>query len=412
MTTTKLSTLLSPAFRDVHKALKDGTANQFVLKGGRGSTKSSYVSVEFILQLLKHPELHGVVMRQVANTMRTTVFAQYLWSITELGLYDKFKATTSPMELTYKKTGQKIMFFGADDPGKLKSMKVPFGYTGLLHLEELDQFKGEEAVRNIEQSILRGGQIAIEWKTFNPPKTRLNWANKYCMKDKPMQLIHSSDYRSVPPEWLGERFINDAEYLKQINPKAYEHEYLGIPNGNGGNVFEFLEIREITDEEISQMDRIYNGCDWGWYPDQYAFLRTYYDSTREKIYLLDELYVNKWSNEQTAKWIKGKGYDDYVIICDSAEPKSIADYREFGLPARGAVKGPGSIEYGFKWLQKRTIVIDPERTPNAYKEFTDYEYERDKDGNVISGYPDGNDHAVSALRYAYNSVIMRGGSSA
>lgn len=412
MTTIKLSEILAPSFVEVHKALKDGTANQFVLKGGRGSTKSSYVSVEFILQLIKHPNLHGVVMRQVANTMRTTVFAQYLWAITELGLYDKFKATTSPMELTYKKTGQKIFFFGADDPGKLKSMKVPFGYTGLLHLEELDQFKGEEAVRNIEQSILRGGSIAIEWKTFNPPKTRLNWANKYCMKDKPMQLIHSSDYRSVPPEWLGERFINDAEYLKQINPAAYEHEYLGIPNGNGGNVFEFLEIREITDEEISHMDRIYQGEDFGWYPDQYAFLRTYYDSAREKIFFLDELYVNKWSNAQTGEWIKEKGYGDYAIIADSAEPKSIADHRDMGLPVRGAVKGPGSIEYGFKWLQCRTLVIDPNRTPNAYKEITEYEYDRDKDGNVISGYPDGNDHLISALRYQYEPLFNRRGNSA
>ncbi len=177
-------------------------------------------------------------------------------------------------------------------------------------------------------------------------------------------------------------------------------------------MFDKLEIRTITDDEISRMDRIFQGVDWGWYPDQYAFLRTYYDSAREKIYLLDELYVNKWSNEQTAAWIKERGYDDYGMICDSAEPKSVGDYRNAGLAARGAVKGPGSVEYGFKWLQSRTLVIDPARTPNAHKEITTYEYERDKDGNVITGYPDGNDHAISALRYAYEPHFNKRGNSA
>ena len=157
------------------------------------------------------------------------------------------------------------------------------------------------------------------------------------------------------------------------------------------------------------MDRIYAGVDFGWYPDQYCYLRTYYDAAREKIYLIDELYVNKWSNDKTAKWIKQKGYDDYTMICDSAEPKSINDYRDEGLPARGAVKGPGSIEYGFKFLQTKTIVMDPNRTPNACKEIKAYEYPRDKDGNIISGYVDGNDHAISALRYAYEPLFNKRG---
>ena len=116
--------------------------------------------------------------------MRTTVFAQYVWAITELGLYSRFKPTVSPMEITYRPTVQKIMFFGADDPGKIKSIKVPFGYIGLLHFEELDQFAGEEEIRNLEQSVLRGGPIALEFKSFNPPRTAINWANKY------LSLIH------------------------------------------------------------------------------------------------------------------------------------------------------------------------------------------------------------------------------
>ena len=141
-------------------------------------------------------------------------------------------------------------------------------------------------------------------------------------------------------------------------------------------------------------------------------MRTYYNAAQEKIYLLDELYVNKTPNEQTGQWIINHGYGDYVIICDSAEPKSVNDFRDMGLPARGAAKGPGSVEYGFKWLQRRTLVIDPRRTPNAYREIIEYEYDRDKDGNVISGYPDGNDHAISALRYAYEPLFNKRGTRA
>lgn len=152
--------------------------------------------------------------------------------------------------------------------------------------------------------------------------------------------------------------------------------------------------------------------DWGWYPDQYAFLRTYYDSAREKIYLIDENYVNKTSNAVTGQWIIDHGYDDYIINCDSAENKSVEDYVALGLPARGAIKGPGSVDYGFKWLQTRTLVIDPRRTPAAYNEIINYEYERDKDGTVISGYPDVNDHAISARRYAYEPLFIRRGNSA
>lgn len=411
MTTIRLSEILAPSFLDVHRALKAGEANQFVLKGGRGSTKSSFVSIEMILQLIKHPDIHAVVMRKVANTMRTTVFAQYVWAYTTLGLYDKFKATVSPMEIIYKPTGQKIMFFGADDPGKIKSIKVPFGYIGLLHLEEIDQFSGAEEVRNIEQSVLRGGAVSIEFKSFNPPKTMMNWANKYCMLEKPGQMIHSSDYRSVPRDWLGDRFINDAEYLKSVNPSAYEHEYLGIPNGNGGMVFDNVLAEEITDEQISHFDRVLNGLDWGYYPDPWAFNRMHFDSARRTLYIFDELQARKKGNRETADMLIAHGitYADR-ITADSAEPKSVGDYKAYGLDCRGAAKGPGSIEYSMKWLQSLVkIVIDPKRCPHTFEEFTTYEYERNKDGEVISGYPDGNNHHIDACRYATEHIWRRRG---
>lgn len=399
-------------FHQAIRDIRDKEHLEYVFKGGRGSTKSTTVGMTIVELMKNNHDIHAVVCRKVGNTIKDSVYNKIKWAIGKQEFTEEFDSKLSPMEITLKATGQKIYFRGADDPDKIKSINPEFGYIGILWFEELDQFAGPEEIRKIEQSAIRGGNLAWIFKSFNPPKTMNNWANKYVLEPKENRIVHSSTYLDVPKEWLGQPFVDEAEHLKEVNPNAYEHEYMGIANGNGGNVFEYLEIRDITDEEIVRMDRIFAGVDYGWYPDAFCYLRTYYDSAREKIYLIDELYVNKWSNSKTADWIKKKGYDDYTMICDSAEPKSVNDFRDAGLPARGAIKGPGSIEYGFKFLQTKTIVIDPKRTPNAYKEITEYEYDRDKEGNVISGYPDGNDHAISALRYAYEPLFNRRGYSA
>lgn len=396
------------AIRDI----RDKKHLEYVFKGGRGSTKSTTVGMTIVELMKNNHDIHAVVCRKVGNTIKDSVYNKIKWAIGKQEFTEEFDSKLSPMEITLKATGQKIYFRGADDPDKIKSINPEFGYIGILWFEELDQFAGPEEIRKIEQSAIRGGNLAWIFKSFNPPKTMNNWANKYVLEPKENRIVHSSTYLDVPKGWLGQPFIDEAEHLKEVNPNAYEHEYMGIANGNGGNVFEYLEIRDITDEEISHMDKIFQGCDWGFFPDPYAFIRLYYNHNTEKIYLIDEIYENKWSNRKSADEILKRKYDDYTITCDSAEPKSINDYRDVGLPARGAIKGPGSVEYSMKWLQTRTIVIDPKRTPNAYKEFSEYEYERDKDGNVISGYPDENNHLVDACRYATESLWKRRGNNA
>lgn len=410
--TCKLSEIVSPAFWDSHRAIKSGIVNELVEKGGRGSAKSSYISIELILQLILHPECHAVVFRKVGNTLRTSVFAQVCWAIATLGLSNRFKTTVNPMECTFTDTKQKILFFGLDDPGKLKSIKLPFGYIGICWFEELDQFAGPEQVRNVEQSVFRGGQYSLCLKSFNPPITKDNWANRYVLEEKLGRMVHHSTYLTTPEKWLGPRFLSDAEHLKTVDERAYRHEYMGEAIGTGGNVFEKLELRKITDKEIASFDRIYQGVDFGWFPDPFAFIRLHYDRARETIYLLDEIYENKLPNENAAQRIRENGYTDAYVTCDSAEPKSIADLRACGLPAKEAVKGPGSVDYGMKWLQKRKIVIDIRRTPNAYEEFAHYEYERDKNGEFISGYPDADNHLIDATRYALERVFRRMGVTA
>lgn len=399
--------MIAPTFAPVHFDVQERAHSEYVFPGGRGSTKSSYVSMEVIDLLMRYEQMHAVVLRQVADTLRGSVYQQIIWAISALGLENEFNCTVSPLEITRRSTGQKIYFRGADDPGKIKSIKVPFGYIGIVWFEELDQFSGEESVRKIEQSVIRGGDMAFKFKTFNPPKSANNWANQYIKIPREDRLVTESNYLTVPPKWLGKPFLDDAEFLKATNPIAYENEYLGVANGVGGNVFDNVLVREISDDELAQFDRIYRGVDWGWYPDPFAYVAMYYDAARLRLVIIDEYRCNKQSNAQTAEALKRRGVGkNTMVICDSAENKSIGDYCEAGIFARPAAKGPGSVEYGMKWLQSlNEIVIDNRRCPETTREFLEYEYARDKEGNVITGYPDANNHSIDAVRYALEDVI-------
>lgn len=414
--------VIAPDFIKSYRAVRSGKYSEFLEYGGRGSTKSSFISLMIIELIKNNPSMHAMAMRQVADTMRDSVFAQLKWAVEWLGLSDEFKFTVSPMEVTYIPTGQKIYFRGADDPGKIKSIKPVFGYIGILWFEELDQFHGAEAVRTIEQSI-RGGEKIYMFKSWNPPRTTASWVTKYAMVPKAGQWQHKSDYRDVPEEWLGQPWLDEAKHLAEVNPKAYDHEYLGIANGNGGMVFENVVTRRITDEEIAQFDHIRHGLDWGYFPDPVSFGKMHYDAARCKLYIFGEYRANKKSNRQV--WdelisnglitvIKDKkgnptGYPD-LIIADSAEPKSIGDFRDYGANIRGAEKGPDSVDYSIKWLQSLVeIIIDPVRCPYHAEEFLSYELEQDKNGEFISAYPDKNNHAIDDVRYALNLIWRRRG---
>ena len=413
MSEIKLSSLIGPSYFGVTRDVFAHKYTHYTFLGGRGSLKSSTISVINPLLLVKHPNLHACVFRKVGNTIRDSVFQQYIWAIGELGMAHLWKATVTPFELTYKPTGQKIMFRGADDPMKIKSVKVPFGYIGVTHFEELDQFAGRAEIRTILQSTMRGGSEFWNFESFNPPISRDNWANLDSEEERPDRLIHRSTYLEAPAEWLGAQFLAEAEYLRQVDYRAYEHEYLGKAVGTGADVFENLEIREISEEEISHFDRILNGEDWGYFPDPWAFNRCYYNSAQRALYVFDELHGNKLDNEATANLLKAHGIGKAdKITADSAEPKSIADHNKYGLSVHGAVKGPGSVERSMIWLQSLSkIVIDPRRCPETKAEFSAYEYERTRDGQIMSGYPDADNHHIDAVRYATESIWSRPGNA-
>ena len=365
MSEVRLSSVIGPTYYEMARDVINHGHTHYDLSGGRGSLKSSAVSLLVPILIVQHPDLHALVLRKVGNTLRDSVYAQYIWGIAELGMAAYWDAKVSPMELVYKPTGQKIMFRGADDPMKIKSIKVPFGYIGITHFEEKDQFAGRREIRTILQSTMRGGSLFWNFESYNPPISRDNWANIDSDEPRPDRLCHKSTYLEAPPEWLGDQFLAEAEYLKETNEKAYQHEYLGIPVGTGSDVFENVTVREIPDEELRTFDRIYNGIDWGYFPDPWAFNRVHFDTARRTLYIFDEMTANKLGNKETADLLLEHGLTrEDRITADSAEPKSIADYNKYGLKCFGAVKGAGSVERSMHWLQGlNEIVIDPVRCP-------------------------------------------------
>lgn len=408
----RLTDCIAPAFYPVHWDIAEYGHTYYDLYGGRGSTKSSFISVEMVMGIMDDPAANAIIFRKVASTISTSVFEQILWAIDALGVNDLWKTTTNPHRAVYLPTGQVILFRGLDKAKKLKSIKVARGYIKYLWFEELDEFSGEEEIRSVQQSVLRGGPRYVVFKSFNPPISVSNWANKYVLKPHRGAYRHKSCYLDVAPEWLGQQFFDDAEDLKQTNYRAYQHEYLGDAVGTGGEVFDNLEIRQISDAEISGFANIYMGIDWGWYPDPFHWGKMHYDSARKTLHIFDELRCWKTSNAETwNRLVMQKGVTSQdLIVADSAEPKSVGDYRDYGALCRPAIKGPDSVRYGMKWLQSlKKIVIDPYRCPYTAQEFAEYEYERTKDDEIISSYPDANNHSIDCIRYALERVYKRKG---
>lgn len=405
--------IIADVFKPVSLDILRGGHAEYFFKGGRGSTKSSFISIEIIIGLMRDERANAIVYRRVANTIKDSVYEQLIWAIDMLGLTAAFKLRKSPFEIERIKTGQRILFRGADDPMKSKSIKLKKGhYFKYLWFEELAEFRGMEDIRTIKQSILRGVDRAFTLYSYNPPKSAQCWVNAEAMKPTPGRLVHTSNYLDVPPEWLGEAFIDEAERLRTTNERAYRNEYLGEVTGTGGQVFDNLTIRAISDEEINAFGYTYSGLDFGWYPDPAHFVRCAYNPNTRKLWIYDEYRTVKTSNRDIYDHLREhKGLTSAEeVIADSAEMKSIADMRAYGMRCIGATKGPGSVRTGIRWLQTMAeIIIDPARCPATAKEFTEYEYEKDRDGNPVDAFPDANNHGIDAVRYALNRVWQRKG---
>ena len=309
------------------------------------------------------------------------------------------------MEIIFIPRGNKFIFRGLDDPQKIKSIKSAKYPIAFAWFEEVAEIKTEDELSMVINSVLRGElPDKLNYKIFlsyNPPKRKQSWVNKkFEIHVLPKNTyVHHSIYLDNPH--ISKAFIEEANEIKIRNEFKYRWEYLGEPIGSGVVPFSNLEFKTITNEEIFQFDNIRQGNDFGYATDPMAFVRLHYDKKKRVIYFIDEIFGVKMSIRELASKIKSKGYDDFSVICDSAEPRSIAELREYGIKALKAKKGPGSIEFGENWLDDlQAIVIDPNRTPNIAREFENIDYQTDKDGNVRAKLEDKDNHSIDATRYA------------
>lgn len=408
MSEVRLSEILAPSFKPVHKAIKQGKYTHYWLGGGRGSTKSSFTAIEIVLGIMRDHDANAVSLRKVKDTLKDSVFEQLQWAIELLGVSQYWHESVSPLSLTYLPTGQKIIFRGADKPKKIKSIKFSKGYCKFIWYEEVDEFSGMEEIRMINQSLMRGGPKFIVFYSYNPPKSANNWVNTEVQLTREDRLFHHSNYLTVPKEWLGEQFIIEAEHLKETKPTSYQHEYLGEVTGTGGEVFDNVKIRHISDEEISEFYNIKRAIDYGYSIDPLSYTVSHYDRKKKRLYIFHELYKVGMSNRDLYLHIKEENKDNELIKAESAEPKSNNELRQYGLRVTPVKKGPDSIKYGIKFLQSlEEIVIDDIRCPNTAHEFLTYELDKDTNGNFKANFPDRNNHSIDSIRYGLNDEIMK-----
>lgn len=413
--------LIGRDFFRPHMLIAREAQTEFWCKGGRGSLKSSWASIELVKHIEDHPGEHAAAVMKRKNSLRDAVYAQVVWAIHELGLDDEYEMPVSTLKIRKKSTGQIIFFAGCDDPHKSKGLKPPFGHIGFLWFEETDQFKGMSEIRTVRQSAARGGERTFVVYTYNPPRTRDNWANREADRRRDSgEEVFDSCYLDAPPEWLGAQFIADAEDLKETDEQAYRHEYLGEPVGYGGQIFDRVEFREVTDEEIASFERLHAGQDFGWFPDPWAFTLSEWQPGQHAIVTFAELGGNKVLPTEAARrirdaltWSDGKGRDPVYhrlrVLSDDAAPDQIQAQRDEGVDARSAGKG-GLRTMSYRFMQSVTWVIDPARCPNLAREVREAEFEMDENTGEYSGdYPDGNDHWIDATRYAFMDIVTRRG---
>ncbi len=405
----KLTDLIAPQFYDIHWDILEGKHTHYKLYGGRGSTKSSFISIEIIMGMMQDPDANAACFRKVGNTLQESVYEQLLWAIDALGVSHLWHPSLSPLRITYLPTGQRIVFRGCDDPNKSKSIKLRRGYFKYIWYEERAEFEGDEDERKINQSLMRGGDHYVVFYSWNPPKSLNSWVNQDVIEIRDDTLCNHSTYLTVPKEWLGEQFYIEANELKKRKPMAYRHEYLGEAIGTGGKVFDNVILREITAEEIAIFDKIKQGLDFGFAADPLAFVRTHHNRKQHKLYIFREIYQVNLKNREAVAKIKKINPENKLITADSEEPRSIATFNEMGLRLIGAKKGPGSVDFGMDFLSNELdeIIIDPVTCPNTAREFSTYELERDKNGNFKGGYPDKNNHTIDACRYALEDEMIQ-----
>lgn len=381
------------------------------VKGSRASKKSSTQSLKVITEIIENPNINWLVVRKVERTLRDSCYAQLKWAIHRLKVDNFFKCSTSPLEITYKPTGQKILFRGLDDPLKVTSITVEVGSLCRLWIEEAYEITSEEAFDRLDESIrgqLPKGMYHQVVLTFNP------WSDRHWLKkrffDEP-----SENVLAMTTNYMCNEFLSDADLIlfeeMKKNPRRYRTAGLGEWGIVEGLVYENWEERVFDVHEISIRPSVRSafGMDFGYVNDPSTLFCGLVDTVAREIYVFDEMYEKGMSNEDILSKVSEMGYSKERIKADSAEPKSIAYLRKAGLTRlRAAKKGPDSIRAGISIIQDYKIIIHP-RCVNFITEISNYTWDKDKFDNAINKPIDDFNNLMDAMRYAMEEFDGRKG---
>ena len=320
-------------FRPILKSILKYEFLHYWFKGGRGSTKSSFIAIVFVILMLIDKSFNAVCVRKVGETLQDSVYNQIIWAIELLGLKHYFQFKASPLQIIYKPTQQRFYFRGCDKPEKIKSIKCKIGYLKAVWFEELTEFSGLKEIRTVTQSIVRGADNILCFYSFNPPKDGKNWVNEEVARVKKNRFVSSSTYLDVPQYWLGSNFIEEAEDLREYKPDDYNNEYLGLTSKLTLNVVKnfdkSVQVREI---KYNPKLPLHITCDFNVDPMCWIFAH----KTDEKVFYFDELAIENTHTRECAEEFLaryGKHEGDIIVNRDASGNyrNSTSEYTNYAI---------------------------------------------------------------------------------
>lgn len=378
-----------------------------VCKGSRGSKKSKTTALNMIYRLMEYPLANGLCVRRYSNTLRDSVFSDLKWAIHRLGLDAFFECTVSPMQIVRKSTGQKILFRGLDDGLKITSISVDYGVLCFVWIEEAYEISNEDDFNKLDMSI-RGevpdGYFKQITLTFNP------WSATSWLKARFFDVTDDDIFTKTTTwkqnEWLDEADRNIFLKMQRNNPRRYRIEGDGEWGIAEGLIYEKVRFEAFDIDKIRTISGIKSGfgLDFG-FTDPNAFVCLLIDNVAMKIYVFDEWYKTGVTNKIIAQAIKNKGYSGQHIVCDCAEPKSIAELQEEGIKAEPSRKGKDSVNHGIQLIQNYEIMVH-DNCPEFKKEIQNYCWATDKDGKPTDKPDHEFSHGMDAMRYALGKILV------
>lgn len=377
-----------------------------IVKGSRGSKKSTTAALKIIFNMMKFPLANTVVVRQTFNTLRDSCWKQLQWAADQLGVIDQWRFTVSPLEATYIPTGQKIYFRGLDNPLSITSITTSVGFLCFGWFEEAYQITSEEDFNKIDLSFrgaLPEGYFRQMIFTFNP------WSDKCWLKTRFFDTPNTENKLAMTTNYMCNEFLDATdlfifEEMKQKYPRRYEIEGLGNWGVSEGLIFDNWVVEDFNPDTLNLP--LWVGLDWGWKdPTAISILRV--DEQNKKLYFCEEFYESQKTLEEVAGWLKYRGYQKSTIIADSAEPRSLVEMGKLGiLHIKPAKKGQGSIMEGIRKLQEYQIIIHP-NCKNAQVEFSNYTFQKDKNDQWMDKPIDDFCHLIDSCRYATQCATTR-----